>query len=1647
MYSNNFNGGIVMKNKVLKVAIVMLLIITMTMSDFLLVGMNIVQALGNSDNSTNHDNVKFTTYFKTEEKEVSQKEYQIDDNEMKLYMEVAVENEGYFDGVITLKDSNFKLKQNKLSDSITKIEGNTITLNRVRAGNTVEIEVGIEPIIEDSYGKDMLHKESVLKLAGEYKDSTEKKISIEADKKVALKLLSPSNIETTLETKVITNRIYEIGEVKKRIVQIELKSAVQENAYPVKATTFDISLPEESEVVEVISKGTYATNGEADKKLDNYEYDVESNSLKLVIENISKDGKISWKKDVKDSTIVTLTLPEKTEIGTEEYSIKSKVELQGTESKTLEKETKYNLEKEADGLIRTSVDNKEEIYKGKIYSKEEREYNSITNIEVNYANLIEQASITEKTAYRVEAESEDKETSIEYKTTTINKAEVEKILGQEGTLTISNDLGEEIAKITKDSIADENGNILVTYNSGIETINIDITKAVQTGIIRLNHTKTIKAEQYSREEITQLAYLVEQAKVKYETAEYEYEVRKQLRETETIAELAIDKQTLSTATVNEQVKMAVTLKTDSEQYDLYKNPTLTIKLPNGVKNVSNIKAVPLYLDNFTLNTSYNSDTREIVIKLNGEQTKYNVNNANGYIEILADIELDETIPSRQDQILLTYTNEKAVSFRNEGKLVQPISISGFGGLVAFNSITNYNIKTNSVNSKEEQVGSLKMYQDTTEANFQIALVNNTGSDLNGITALGNLPVQGNVSIGKYTFNNTVAATLKSGINIETGKATIYYTSNKNATTEIGKTENGWNTNLDEVTNPVLYMIVISSMSKGTSFVANYTMNIPANLEYDKDMKTTYVVDYTTSVSNVVINATPVGLETGKLLVKLEATVGTDKLEDGMTVKEGEVIRYKATVTNTGSNEAKNVKITGLVPEGTVNVEPLKGEAKGDTSEGEPEGSFVHAGEKYYEEIDTTTVEETIETLKSMSSYIFEYEVRVKSNITQQSIGNQIAVTYNDNIEVKSNKLTNELENANIRVTVKRVANLAELAPNVIGQYFVIVENISDSEQRDIQMKFNMPSEEIVTLNYVEEIGNQAIAKSTEWTIESILAGEYKIYSFYIEVNKGKEANIEVQFSSLATQGGITYRSNVYSESIYGIDVEMNMTSPNEGEYLKADENIEYHIKIKNKSQIPVAMTFIDNIPEQLSIQKIEINGNAVDEKVLDNSIYKILNIEANSTMTLKIYTVVNYDRARLENETITNKASVLYANEELASTGAVSHIIESIKIKEEEPEQPSIPSGPTNPENPSNPDDPSEPDDPTNPENPVIPEQPNKKKYDISGKAWVDQDKDGELKNNDTILKGIKVKLLNIETNEFVRNEENNKDLVVETREDGYYAFEDIIEGKYIIVFEYDNTLYKPTIYEKEGIAESKNSNVVAKSLTVNGEGKHYAATDEIEINQNVANINMGLVFVKQFDINVDKYISKVIVQTSKETTTYEYEGKDFAKVDINAKRMIGSTILVQYTIKVTNTGDVDAYVNSLVDYLPAGLKFSSELNKDWYEVGTDLYTNILESTAIAPGESKEVNLILTKTKTDGNAELINNMAEIQEAYNIYGISDINSTQGNKNKDENDFSSADLMISIQTGTVFNYVALVISMLGIIGVAAYLINKKILRMKF
>ena len=166
------------------------------------------------------------------------------------------------------------------------------------------------------------------------------------------------------------------------------------------------------------------------------------------------------------------------------------------------------------------------------------------------------------------------------------------------------------------------------------------------------------------------------------------------------------------------------------------------------------------------------------------------------------------------------------------------------------------------------------------------------------------------------------------------------------------------------------------------------------------------------------------------------------------------------------------------------------------------------------------------------------------------------------------------------------------------------------------------------------------------------------------------------------------------------------------------------------------------------------------------------------------------------------------------------------------------------------------------------------------------------------------------------------------------------------------------------------------------------------------------------------------------------------AKAEIHSKQINGSTVLIEYKIRVTNVGEVEGYAKKIVDYMPNDLKFSSELNKDWYKTNTGLYNSSLANEKIEAGESKELTLVLTKSMTENNTGLVNNTAEIAEAYNELGLADRNSTPGNKTQGENDMSSADVIISIKTGEKIFYITLiaVITLVILSAIAVPIVRK-------
>ena len=151
-----------------------------------------------------------------------------------------------------------------------------------------------------------------------------------------------------------------------------------------------------------------------------------------------------------------------------------------------------------------------------------------------------------------------------------------------------------------------------------------------------------------------------------------------------------------------------------------------------------------------------------------------------------------------------------------------------------------------------------------------------------------------------------------------------------------------------------------------------------------------------------------------------------------------------------------------------------------------------------------------------------------------------------------------------------------------------------------------------------------------------------------------------------------------------------------------------------------------------------------------------------------------------------------------------------------------------------------------------------------------------------------------------------------------------------------------------------------------------------------------------------------------------------------------------RYTIRITNEGEIEGYATEITDYIPEGLKFVKEDNPDWYEKedGT-VGTRALEGTLLKPGESAEVQIILTWINGNENFGKKVNLAEISEDKNDSNTPDIDSTPDNRVLEEDDIDNAEVVLVISTGTAPTYIALTTTVLTIMSVGIILIKKYVL----
>lgn len=1618
-----------MKKRIFQVITSLLLIITLTMANFLLLCVDVVSYAAeeiSADKSTNHKNIEFMAYFKDEKgNKITESDAYTNSNDIKLYFQISVKQEGYFNGNIVLNDANFKLKTDALSDGISKIENNVIYLNQINAGESKEIEVGIELLKDEQFDLNLISMKSKISIEGVYRDSTQKDISIKAERNVTLNFVSPYNDKEEniiLSQEVITNKILKFNGNDKRVIQIQVNSRLNNNLFPISKSVVNIQVPKISnkypEEVLVNSNDVLATNGKTLSK-DNWSYNKETGLIDIKLENKKEDNKVSWKKTGEDKFIITYIFDENVEINSEKLKINSRIELYDLRNTVMEAFSEVTLMKnERDTIVTSNINQYEtSIYKGKLYAGISRDITYKNTIDINLNNVASEINIRE-----------EKQTIIEqainsvYKTSKIRKANIEDILGENGSLDIINTETEEvITSISKVTQADENGDVIVTYPENVTAITIRLVQPEKIGKLEIETTKTIN--NIDKNLVKKATKIEQQVSNSYVSDDEEINLEEtksdiSLNETETSVNLEINRTELSTMTTNNNVEFRITLNSKEEKNELFKNPVLRLEIPEKIQDIQVNSIKLLYEDEIKVKTAtLNNNTIEVVLE--GEQTKYKEEAIDGAIIIIdANLATSTKIPSSTEQVKLTYTNENAINYKdgaNIGVVTKDVNIVSYAGIVTTNQIDAYGIDF--VNNQGTNSAQLQVSADTKNVTIQKKIINNKENKISNVRILGTFPTK--EAISENNIDIEVGNIAVSGI--DSSRVKVYYSNNEAATDDLQKGDNNWIENIEDNKNVKKYLVVIENMDLLEEVDLAYNIVIPSNLEYNESAEEGYKVFYDDAVTAISesVELNNLRLSTGKGPVvdtNLKAYVGGEEVAE---VKEGEFITYSITASNTGTEEVQNIKLTGKIPENTVYVE--NNEA--------PKGMLDTKYEPIKEYEDKESIEFNIEKLSPGQSINATYQVKIKDNTEGKTISNSIVTHYGD-LNKTSNEITNNIQKGELKVVLYSADNDGVIKEGYPYRYVLKIKNLSDTEKKNI--KVNAKISDDIKLNeifYISNDGKVVREQNNNYiNIDSIKAGEEVSVEINIEA-KGADINSEnAIITANVGDSNITYHANSINTTIKKLDVQTTISSSNSDSYVKSGDKIEYTINIKNNGDSKIDKVLLkDIIYNKVTLSEITKNGQLLssdnykqeDEKSTGNKIVELSDeLEAGEQVEYKVKVLVNKIPSNKVSIEIINNVSVYVSSIEIANK-EIKHILGPEKQDDTSEPDEKPDSNPS--EGPSDtPDYGDETDD--------------KNTKSISGVVWIDEDGDGQKDTDEQLLSGVNVKLLNIKTNEFVKDL-NGSELTATTSESGFYSFDGVVKGEYIVIFEYDTSKYILTTYEGEGIDNKDASKVINRKMTINGEEKTVGGTEVITVdNANVANINMGLQVAKNFDLKLDKYISKVVIQNSKGTKTEEYQDETFAKAEIDAKQVNGTTAVVEYTIKVTNVGEVDAYAKKIVDYISKDYKFTSDLNKDWYQLDDKLYNSSLSNEKIKPGESKEIKLIVTKQMKEDNTGLIHNTAEIVESYNDLGLKDEN---------DNNSNSADLILSIKTGQVVTTITLILSSIIIIGVATYIIGRFVL----
>lgn len=784
---------------------------------------------------------------------------------------------------------------------------------------------------------------------------------------------------------------------------------------------------------------------------------------------------------------------------------------------------------------------------------------------------------------------------------------------------------------------------------------------------------------------------------------------------------------------------------------------------------------------------------------------------------------------------------------------------------------------------------------------------------------------------------------------------------------------------------------IGLITKGTNIILKLdiiTKELTQNktdkiiMTYKNEKGTNYDTDG--RIEQEIVYDAPVGINIENIpQIKVKSYSSVNSGED---IYEKQIITYRVEVTNVSLKDLENVIIKSYIPEGTTCIE----------YETEPDNeNFM----KFVKKKDVKEKEWKVDSLHVGESVVKEFEVAVNENSRQIQIENQFKVILK-NKEIATDKIINNVKKAKISAELRAEGLKVTLEKSSKIKYVLSVKNLTQDTINNINIMENIPKgmkykdiqgklyktggdSEFKQLNLNTKYDEED--NKLDCRINSLNNNEYIVITITLEVSESIDKTIDNQV--IVKVDDINYKSNLVSSIIEQPKFIYSMESSTSKEITEGD-TIEYIIKIKNQSNNNMIYAEIEDILPS-SVVPIDVQYGIENEETtqlinVDNTIKISQLLQKSETILIKIKVKANAlkDKNKIE---ITNYANIKINDNILVKTKEISHTIKKSKNANNDSES-------------------------------------NK----ITGIIWIDENKNGQRDAEEKTIGKIPVKVVDSKNGEILNNTTSNMN--------GEYEFDNIKEGTYIIVFDYNDKDYYTTEYKKKGIIDLLNSSAIDSKIKDNSEIINKALSDKITLEKNnKLNINLGLIERNKFDLRLDTYVSKVIVQDNRRIKEYNYNKyTKIARITIPYRNINDIKLNIEYKVIVKNEGDTPGYAKNILVYLPDELQFNKELNKDWnMQNDKKVCTSALINDIINVGESKEITLMLSKNIKESNIGIINNKIEIAEDYNERAILDYDSTAGNKKQTEDDISSADIIITIWKNERIIYIEIILVIMAVI----------------